>query len=759
MMIALLAILPMLLEAQDGIARMVEKRPDPSAPLSRYSETSFAHSRKVRAADPAIAAMVSEVNADTLRATLQDLQNMGSRFLLNIQNNKQIATILMNRFLSYGYTDVRLDSFYLIITNWGGMYDSTWQYNVVCTLEGSSAPQEIYVVGGHWDSFCQPDPFTNAPGVDDNGTAVAATLEIARVMKKMNYHPETTIRFTLFAAEELGLFGSRVAASKARFGGEDVRYMLNMDMISNNPADVPEVKVYQYLGFEWAGFCAADALERYTGLTAVYPQDKMNDGSDSYPYWLQAFPSAYFEEIEFSPNWHLPSDTLGNCNVPYLAEVTGGALATLAEQQRSPYPQNLRAQSTRQDIILHWKPTANAFIRGVNIYRSVSTGGPYQKISHTPVSDSTYHDVTAVENSQYYYVIHTVNDSLQESLPSDEVSGARFSFSDTLLVLANLKGSKTTPDSIRGFYHAILDTIPYRWQDINADQKINMSLVSRYRSILWMSNSQEFEPMNTEMEQCVMAHKENGGNILFAGFTPARFWMTTSINYPSKVPETALFRQLFKVDSNDRKVQSMLFRANAVKDYDTLHVDSLKFMDKQYIGQIYNVDVFAPAPEGTVIYRFDSRYDPPNPLGKMKNRPVGLEYMGNDHKSILLSFPLYYLDTADARGFMHYVVTEKFSYPLGVKHPIDPDPLDLHLYPNPVQEVCNVDFNLPKPAPVRISVVSASGQVISVWLDRKLDAGTQLLRFSTKSLVPGLYHVTLQTGNLELHRKIIRQPD
>ncbi len=143
----------------------------------------------------------------------------------------------------------------------------------------------------------------------------------------------------------------------------------------------------------------------------------------------------------------------------------------------------------------------------------------------------------------------------------------------------------------------------------------------------------------------------------------------------------------------------------------------------------------------------------------MKNRPVGLEYMGNDHKSILLSFPLYYLDTADARGFMHYVVTEKFSYPLGVKHPIDPDPLDLHLYPNPVQEVCNVDFNLPKPAPVRISVVSASGQVISVWLDRKLDAGTQLLRFSTKSLVPGLYHVTLQTGNLELHRKIIRQPD
>lgn len=755
MMIVSVAIVPTFLMAQAQEARLVEKHRNPSVSVVRYSETPYSRQQYARVADPAIAAMVDAVNADTLRATLRELQNWGSRFLMN-DNKKEIAASLMDKFRSYGYTDVKLDSFYLIIQNWGGLSDSSWQYNVVCTFPGSSAPEEIYVVGGHWDSICLPDPVNDAPGVDDNGTAVAATLEIARVMKQSGYKPEATIQFTLFAAEELGLFGSRYASAKARFASTDLRYMLNMDMISNNPGNIPEVKIYQYLGFEWASLVAADATERYTDLSAVFPDDKMNDGSDSYPYWLNQFPSAYFEEIVFSPNWHYPSDTLGNCNVPYLKKVAGAALATLAEQQLVPYPQNLRAQSTKEEIILHWKPTKNVLVKGCNIYRSETPGTGYQKITSSPVADSVYIDVPTTLNKQYYYVVATVNNSLLESAFSNEVYGARFNFSDSLLVLANVKGNKATPDSVRAFYQAILDTIPYRWMDVNSVQKVNLTQFSRYRSILWMSNTFDFEPLTNEMVQGVSAFMENGGNMLFAGYTPARFWINTSIAYPSYIPETTLFHKLFKVDSIDRKQQCMLFRANAVATgYDTLHIDPLKYMEKTYPGQIYNIDVFAPGQEANVIYRFDSRFDSTTPFGKMKHRPVGLEYMGAGNKSILLSFPLYYLDTTDAREFMHYVVTKKFGYPVGIAQTMNKGQLDFHVFPNPVKETCNVTFVLEKPGRVRISLISLSGQTVSSWLDRKLDRGAHSFRFTSTAFAPGLYQVLFQHSGGTKVEKII----
>jgi hypothetical protein len=753
-LLAFMFVMPAWMIAQVADGHVVEKQQAPVSEFRNYSETLFASHQAVRATDSAISAMVAAISADTLRATLQEMQNWGSRFLMN-DNEKEIATSLLNKFLSYGYTDVKLDSFYLII-NWSGLLDSAWHYNIVCTMPGASAPEEIYVVGGHWDSISLPDPFNDAPGVNDNGTAVAATLEIARIMKLHDFKPEATIRFTLFAAEELGLFGARMAAAKASFGGDDVRYMLNMDMISNNPGNLPQVKVYQYAGNEWASFLAADAAERYTDLVAVIPQNYIASSSDSYPFYLMGFPAAYFEEYAFSPHWHKPSDTLGNCNVPYLTKITGGALATIAEQQLMPYPQKLSAKSTKKDVVLSWKPTRNSYVKGCNIYRSDNTGGQFEKITAAPVSDSTFHDQTALPNRQYFYKVTTVNNASQESMFSNEVSGVRFAFQDSLLVLANLKGNKTTPDSVFNYYKAILDTIPFVWKDINATQKVSLADFSRYRSILWMSNSIDFEFLTSEMIQGVREFGENGGNLLFAGFSPGRFWLNTNISYPYKAAPTSLLNTIFKVDTVDRTAQSMMFRANATSTgYMTLTVDSLKYLDKKYPGQIFMVDAFIPAPDGAVNYRFDSKYDSANILGRMKNRPVGLEYIGDDFKSILLSFPLYYLDTTDARDFLNFVMTKKFSYPVG----IDPIPagmnFDFQLYPNPVRDFCNLNFTILEPARVRLLLISSGGKIVNCWLDRNLEPGIHSFRVSTANLIPGLYEVVLRVDDRHCVKKIV----
>lgn len=748
LLFSLFVTFPALLYSQVG-----DKQLDCSGTQMHFPETLYARRQSGPTNDTSITAMVLAVNADTLSKTLRRLQDFGSRFML-ADNRKDIATWLMQKFISYGYTNVKLDSF-INIVNQNPYHDTTMQYNVVCTIPGSSAPNEIYVIGGHYDSFSQPDPYTIAPGVDDNGSSVAATLEIARVMAKMNYQPEATIQFTLFAAEELGVFGSQYAAQKARLQGTDIRYMFSMDQIAHDPQNLNELGCAWYPDYKWATYAAVDAIERYTDLSALIFNTAFNGGSDSYSYWEQGFPPFACIEKDFSPYEHTPADTLGNCSIPYLVKVTGGALATLAEQQLFPTPQQVIAHSTKVDITLQWKPTNNARVKGVNIFRSDTTGSLYQKVNSTVVSDTVYHDLGVEQNKQYYYVLATVNDSLQESGFSQEVTGVRFNFCDTLLVLANLTGNLTTPDSVFEFYQAVLDTIPFTWQDLNATQKVTLDMLSRYRSILWISNSVNFEPADDELIHNVREFITNGGNLLYNGFNPMRFW-TSGTTYPVKITEASLFHQIFKVDSIDRKVQCLMFRANAVAtDYDTLKVDSLKFFDKNYPGQIYNIEVISPSSEGSIIYRLDTKYDSTTNLGKMKHRPVGLEYMGTDFKSILISFPLYYIDTNDVREFLHYVKAQKFIRPVGISQNDQVVPFSLQIYPNPVTDVCNVSFNLSTSGRVKLQLMSMQGQILNTWIDSKLEQGNHSMFFKTGPQASGLYQVVLQSNEGRAIKKVV----
>jgi hypothetical protein len=702
--------------------------------------------------DPLIAAMIAAVNQDTLRKTLQQFEDRGSRFMLN-NDRREIATGLMNKFLSYGYMDVKLDSFYCILDGHIGYTDSTWQYNVVCNLRGNTTPDRIYLAGAHYDSYSFPDPYTLAPGVDDNGSGSAGVLEMARVMAALNYHPEATIQFTLFAAEELGLYGSEYDSRMAKLSGKDIRMMFNMDMIAYDPDNLGQMRVTEYPNAPWEAKSAAAAIEQYTDLTADVTT---SGGGDSYEYWLQGFPVISYEEETYSPYMHTTADTLGNCNIPFLTKVTRGILAALAEQILFPTLHNLSIHSSKTGINLGWKPADTSSFRGVNVYRSETTGSQYQKINQNPVFDSVYHDFPAEPNKRYYYVLTTLNDSLQESSFSGELMGARMNFCDTLLVLANLAGSDSTPDSVAGFYRAILDTIPYLWYDLNANKKADIGLLSRFRYIFSMTNTINFEIQDDKVLNDFMDFTASGGNLLFAGKNPMQFWMNKN-TYPAEISDTTLFHQLFRISSVDCKIQSLMNRANSVKTgYNTLNVDPLKQTLENYPGQINNVEVYTADTSSEVIYRFDSKYDSASALGRMKNRPVGIEYMGSDFKSILLSFPLYYMDTNDARKFLHYVMKEKFTHPLGV-NPIQQDEsAALYIFPNPVTDACRVTFFLEQPGYVKLTVMSVQGQVIKPLIDQNLEQGSHSLSFRMDTEPSGLYQLVMLTNKGFYTRKIVR---
>jgi len=704
-----------------------------------------------RSVDPFITACIGHINPDSIRATMEHMVNYGTRFMIR-ENRKEIANWILKKFQSYGYTDVKLDSF-INYSNWTGTHiDTTWQYNVVCSFNGLSAPGEEYLVGGHYDSYSSPDPMVAAPGADDNSTAVAATLEIARVMKKMNYHPEATIRFTLFAAEELGLLGSRYDAQIARETGRDIRYMLNMDMISNNPDSLKEVRIYKYIYFEWAADLMADVFQRYTDLDVFIPDEDAATGSDSYSYWLWGFPSAYLEEMDFSPNWHKLSDIMDNCNIEYCAEITRGAMATLMEQQRIPYPVGLAAKSSKENITLTWKPTANANILGYNLYRSGISGSGYSILNSSPLTDTVYIDNNATGGKDYYYILKTINDSLEESMPSAEVNAARFVFTDTLLVVACLKGNKTTPDSVVGCYRSMLDTIPFVWQDMNMEKPLSIGTLARYQNVLWLINNQDFDYPTDTLALKWITFFANGGNMMFSGFTPSRYFAHNSA-YPTKFDTNFFIRKYFKVDSVDRKINNFMYRAYPVaSNYDTLNVDTMKWMEPSYPGEIYNVEVVTPGKGAGVIYRFDSR----NPSSIMRDKAVGLEYLGDDFKTILLSFPLYYMDTLDARKLMTMVMKYKFSHPVGIAEPGKPaDNLIIRAYPNPFRDIITLSFRIGETTATTLQIYNMQGVLIRTLVNRILDPGIHTVEFAGNEIPAGVYQLIVKTKNSVAAKKIV----
>jgi hypothetical protein len=264
----------------------------------------------------------NEINADTLKAMVNWMQGMGTRFALS-DNHRKVALKIKNRFVNIGYQNARIDSFQ-INKLYGNIVYQQWQYNVIAVIEGNSYPDSICIIGAHYDDNLRTgDPFSSVPGANDNASGVAAALEIARVMKKNNYSPGNTIEFIAFGSEELGLYGSAAYAFNARQNMKKIKLMLNNDMIAYQPGTNKAewlVNIIDYdnshnLRTEAYKMCDRFSVLKYLNDNTYYKQ------SDSYPFFTNNFKAIFFTSRILDPNYHTVSDLTEFCNFDYCREI------------------------------------------------------------------------------------------------------------------------------------------------------------------------------------------------------------------------------------------------------------------------------------------------------------------------------------------------------------------------------------------------------------------------------------------------------
>ncbi|MBI5016077.1 MAG: M20/M25/M40 family metallo-hydrolase [Deltaproteobacteria bacterium] len=218
--------------------------------------------------------------------------------------------------------------------------------NVEAEVRGAGRAEEVVLVGAHYDSAW------GTPGADDNGTGVAALLEIARAFARARRTPACTVRFVGFVNEEPPFFqtplmGSRVYARRCRERGERVVAMLCLETIGYY-SDAPGSQRYpfplqllypdtgNFLGFVGnlsSGRIAREAARRFRDASgfpaelAIVPAWFPGvDLSDHWSFWQEGYPAVLVTDTApfRSPFYHTAGDMPDRVDFDRLARVTVG---------------------------------------------------------------------------------------------------------------------------------------------------------------------------------------------------------------------------------------------------------------------------------------------------------------------------------------------------------------------------------------------------------------------------------------------------
>ncbi len=268
--------------------------------------------------------------------------DIGERHLARPGTMQKAAAFVTSSLTSAGYEPTRLP------------YGSNGidVANIEVVLKGSALPDEIVVVGAHYDSADE------APGADDNGSGVALLLELARSFKGRPA-PRRTLRFVAFANEEPPHFrrdtmGSLVYARGCKERGDRIVAMLSLESLGYFKNDEgsqkypPVVSLAYPSRGNFVGFVGdtpsrglVRASVRAFREAATFPSEGASlpgkitgvGWSDQWSFWKMGYPGVMVTDTAIfrNPHYHTPNDRPETLDYDAMARIETGLEAVVAK--------------------------------------------------------------------------------------------------------------------------------------------------------------------------------------------------------------------------------------------------------------------------------------------------------------------------------------------------------------------------------------------------------------------------------------------
>ncbi len=224
--------------------------------------------------------------------------------------------------------------------------------NLIAAQPGAAGASAYYVVGAHYDTV----PTT--PGADDNASAVAVLLELARRLPEIPL--KAPLRLVAFTLEEPPAFttrhqGSRVFVRACKRAGERVLGAVVLEMVGYTCPRQDYPLVLQWAGYPKQGNfigIVGDGRSRRFGRAVLkgfqsnqslpveslfvplrgwlLPSTRLSDHAS---FWDVGWPALMVTDTAFfrNPNYPLPSDTIDTLDFGFMAELVESLTLALAE--------------------------------------------------------------------------------------------------------------------------------------------------------------------------------------------------------------------------------------------------------------------------------------------------------------------------------------------------------------------------------------------------------------------------------------------
>lgn len=410
--------------------------------------------------DPAVAVMLTEIDARNIERTIRKLVSFGTRNTLSDQDSptRGIGAArdwIYNEFLkiraeSGGRLNVEKQTFEQ--PKAARVPQPTMITNVVATLSGSqpASSKRSYVVSGHYDSMCTSptDEKCDAPGANDDASGVAAVIEMARVMSKRKF--DATIIFMAVAGEEQGLLGSTYFAEQAKKKNLDIEAMFTNDIVGNTlggngvrdrrtvrvfsegvPSNETEAEANVRRGVGGENDSASRQLARFVkqageaylqrmNVMMIYRRDRYLRGGDHIPFLERGFPAVRFTELSENYNHQHQNVRIEDGTqfgdlpefvdfgyIAQVARINAAALATLALAPAAPRSVGLVTKRLTSDTDLQWDANKEPDLAGYEIVWRETTSPVWTNVRM--VGNLTTFTINGMSKDNYFFGVRAVD--------------------------------------------------------------------------------------------------------------------------------------------------------------------------------------------------------------------------------------------------------------------------------------------------------------------------------------------------------------
>ena len=368
---------------------------------------------------------------------------------------------------------------------------------------------------------------------------------------------------------------------------------------------------------------------------------------------------------------------------------------------------------------------------GYNLYRSDTPGEQGMLLNSALMMDTLHIDASAQKHLYYYYTVRAVDSLFNESPPTAQLRSRIVSLDMGILLVDQSADSigapgNPTEQELDDYYSSLLEGYTVTPYDVKAEGRVALADMGAYSTVVWFSDDLSDFAAPLAAQNDVRRYTEIGGKFFFAGFRPTRAFTGNNTARMTFAPGDFMW-DVMGIRSNDIRTFSRFSGAVPIAGfYPDVTVDlSAAGPANEY--HLRNVEAISPATGSLAVYAYDSGYDTSSQFGGLKGQPVGVEHITPGHRSVVVSFPLYYMKPDEARALVHYVLDTRLNEVTEVEDSDGSVPAAFALeqnYPNPFNPSTSIRFQLAEQGWVTLAVYDLLGREIARVVDGQKTPGS-----------------------------------